>query len=67
VTRQCYTREEAAAALGVSVDFFDEHVRPEIKVIREGRRVLIPASEIEKWIDRNASTALGLFCMEAAA
>jgi hypothetical protein len=29
--------------------------------------VLIPASEIEKWIDRHAAHVLGLFCMEAAA
>jgi excisionase family DNA binding protein len=61
VTRHAYTREEAAATLGVSVDFFDEHVRPEIRVVYVGRRVLVPVREIEKWIDRHASRVLGLF------
>jgi excisionase family DNA binding protein len=54
VTKLLLSRTEAAEALNVSEDYFDEHVRPEIRVVRRGRRVLVPVREIEKWIDRNA-------------
>ncbi|MGH2994718.1 MAG: hypothetical protein ACRDN6_05385 [Gaiellaceae bacterium] len=30
---------EAAEAIGVSADYFDEHVRPELRLIRRGRKV----------------------------
>jgi hypothetical protein len=41
--------EEAAAALGVSADFFDEHVRPDLKLVRRGRLVLVAVRELESW------------------
>jgi len=47
---------EAAAMLGVSRDFFDEHVRPELRVVRRGPRlILIPVVELERWLERSAS------------
>jgi excisionase family DNA binding protein len=47
--------DEAAAMLGVSRDFFDEHVRPELRIVRRGQRlILIPVSELERWLDSNA-------------
>jgi hypothetical protein len=45
------TRAEAAASIGVSVDFFDEHVLPELRVIRKGRRVLVAIRELERWAE----------------
>jgi excisionase family DNA binding protein len=51
--------EEAAAALGVSRDFFDEHVRDELRLIRRGRLVLVPVRELERWIAREAALAVG--------
>ncbi|MGD0713099.1 MAG: DNA-binding protein [Gaiellaceae bacterium] len=45
---------EAAAALGVSRDFFDDHVKPELRVVRRGRLVLIPVRELERWAEANA-------------
>lgn len=51
-------REEAAAALGVSVDYFDKHIVCELKVVRRGRRRLIAIKELERWLDENASRAL---------
>lgn len=47
---------EAAELLGVSRDFFDDHIRPELNVIRRGRLVLIPRRELERWLDENASS-----------
>jgi hypothetical protein len=44
--------------LGVSPDFLAEHVLPELRVIRRGRLVLIPVSELERWCDRSAARTL---------
>jgi excisionase family DNA binding protein len=49
---------EAAESIGVSRDFFDEHVRPELRVVRRGRRVLVPVRELERWLDREACRVL---------
>jgi hypothetical protein len=49
------TETGAAKKLGVSAGFFKGHVLPELRVIRRGARVLVPLSELERWIDRNAA------------
>jgi excisionase family DNA binding protein len=49
---------EAADALGVSPDFFDEHVRPELRLVRVGRLVFVPVAELERWLERNSARAL---------
>ena len=49
---------EAANALGVSRDFFDAHVKPELRVVRRGRLVLVPVREIEKWVAENSAAVL---------
>ena len=46
--------EEACAALGVSWDFWAEHIAPEVRVVRRGRRKLVAVSELERWLERNA-------------
>jgi excisionase family DNA binding protein len=56
--RLALSPDEAASALGVSRDHFDEHVRPELRVDRRGRRVLVPVRELERWLDREASRVL---------
>jgi excisionase family DNA binding protein len=56
--RLALTKVEAAAALGVSVDFLEQHVMPELRVVRRGRRRLIPVRELERWLDKNAVRAL---------
>ncbi len=50
--------QEAADALGVSRDYFDAHVKPELRVIRRGRLVLVPVRELERWVDENAAQVL---------
>jgi excisionase family DNA binding protein len=59
VPRLALSKTEAADALGVSVDFLEEHVLHELKVVRRGRRRLIPLSELQRWIDSNAHRTLG--------
>ena len=49
---------EAAAALGCSVKFFNEHVRNELRVVRRGRRVLVPVRELERWLDESAALTI---------
>ncbi len=49
---------EAADSLGVSRDYFDEHVKPELRVVRRGRLVLIPLRELERWVEENAAAVL---------
>jgi hypothetical protein len=45
--------DEAAAALGISPDFFDQHIRPDLKLIRRGRLVLVSVAELTGWIARS--------------
>ena len=58
VPRVTLTKPEAAAALGISVDSFERHVQPELRVIRRGRMRLIPLSELEGWATDNAALTL---------
>ena len=59
VVRLAFSQSEAAQALGVSVDFFEDHVMHELRVVRRGRRRLIPVRELERWLDANATFVLG--------
>lgn len=51
--------DQAAASLSVSRDFFDEHIRPGLRVVRLGRRVIVPVRELERWLAANVSLAVG--------
>ena len=59
VPRLSLRREEAAAALGVSGDHFDRHVRHELRAVRSGRVALYPVAELERWLEKNAATSPG--------
>jgi hypothetical protein len=54
--RLTYSKAEAAASLGVSVDFLEEHILSDLRVIRKGRLLLIPVRELERWVERSASS-----------
>jgi excisionase family DNA binding protein len=56
--RLAFSLDEAAASLGVSRDYFDEHVRAELRVIRRGRRILVSVRELERWLEKSAALAL---------
>lgn len=51
-SRLAFNKTEAATALGVSVDFFDDHVSGEVPCVRRGRRQLYPVSALERWLER---------------
>lgn len=59
VRRHAYTRQEAAAALGMSVDHFERKVQPHIKVVTSGQLVLVPPPELDRWINDNARYLAG--------
>ncbi len=56
--RIAYSPDEAAAALGVSRDYLDLHVLPELRIVRRGRRRLIPVAELERWLAEASCRAL---------
>lgn len=58
VPRVALTREEAAAALGMSLDSFERHCQPEIRLIRRGRLRLVPVAELALWAGEAAERTL---------
>ena len=58
VPRLALSPAEAAVAIGCSRDFFDEHVMPELRVVRKGRRRFIATTELARWLEREASRAI---------
>ena len=48
--RLALTRNEAAAALGVSLRHFQRHVQPHLQCIYSGQLRLYPVAELERWI-----------------
>jgi excisionase family DNA binding protein len=48
--------EEAAEMLGVSRDYLDEHIKPELRIVRRGSKtILIPVAELERWLEKSAA------------
>jgi hypothetical protein len=58
VPRLALSVQEACEALGCGWDFFAEHVAPELRVVRRGRRKMIAVAELERWLEANAERAL---------
>lgn len=56
--RLALTVTEAAEALGVSLDFFAEHIAPELRIVRKGRKRLVSIRELEQWLERSAARTL---------
>jgi excisionase family DNA binding protein len=48
--------EQACEALGVSWDTWRAHIEPDVRLVRVGRRKLIPVSELQAWLDRHAES-----------
>ena len=48
--------EQACEALGVSWDTWRAYIEPDVRLVRLGRRKLIPVSELQAWLDRHAES-----------
>jgi hypothetical protein len=58
IPRLALCREEAAASLGMSLDSFERHVQPTLRLVRLGRMRLVPVRELERWLEQNAQGTL---------
>lgn len=58
IPRVALTPTEAAASLGCGETFFSEHVRPELRLIRRGRKTLIPVAELARWVEANSAVSI---------
>lgn len=59
IPRLALSREEAAASIGMSLDSFERHCQPTMRLVRLGRMRLVPVAELERWLDENAERTLG--------
>jgi hypothetical protein len=59
VPRVTLSREEAAAALGVSLAHFKRHIQPHLRLVRSGSCRLVAVEELRRWAQENATLAGG--------
>lgn len=52
--RLALSKQEAAEALGVSVDTIEQHM-PGLRTVKLGRRVVIAVCELERWLDKHGA------------
>jgi hypothetical protein len=51
VERLALTQEEACASLGCSDEWFVEHIRPHLRIVRGGRKRIYPVDELRRVLD----------------
>jgi hypothetical protein len=56
--RLAYRPSEAPAVLGVSDDFFRDHIAGELKWTRVGAVKLVSVEELKSWLRRSATLTL---------
>jgi hypothetical protein len=54
IPRMLLTRNEAAAALGMSLRHFQRHVQPHVRCVYSGQLRLFRLRDLERWADREA-------------
>lgn len=54
VPRLALSIEEACAAVGVSWGTWKEHIAPNVRIVRLGRKKLVPVAELERWLAERA-------------
>ncbi len=55
VPRLAFNQQEAAEALGISVDHFERHVKAELPVVYAGSLRLYPRKVLEDWLDERST------------
>jgi hypothetical protein len=58
VPRLALSPDEAAAALGVSRDYLDEHLADDLRWVRRGRRKFVAVTEVERFLEREAARTI---------
>jgi len=43
----------------MSVDSFERHVQPDLRLVRRGKLRLVPVTELQRWLEENAENVLG--------
>ncbi len=56
--RLALTFAESAVMLGVSDEFFAQHVACELRFVRRGRKKLVALRELERWLAESAAREL---------
>ena len=54
VPKLALTVQEACEALGVCWHTWSEHVAPHVRVVRIGKRKLVPVRELERWLAKES-------------
>ncbi len=52
MSQLAYSQKDAAAQLGMSVSHFQRHVRPDLKPVYVGGRVLFKHADLVRWLER---------------
>src|SRR4051794_17140968 len=60
VPRIALDRDEAAAALGMSLRTFERYVQPHVPMLRLGTKRLVPVAELERWAHEAAERHPGM-------
>jgi hypothetical protein len=55
VTPILVKRRDAAAMLSMSIDSFERHIEPSIKLVRAGSMFMVPVTELERHVAENAT------------
>lgn len=58
VPRITLNQQEAAAAMGCSVEYYVKHILPSLKVVPGRRPQLVMVRELERWAEDNSARAL---------
>jgi excisionase family DNA binding protein len=57
IPRLALRPSEAAAALGISEDYFRE-IAPELRAVRRGRVRLYPVADLSRWLEEHGERVL---------
>ena len=55
VPRVSLNKQEAAEALGMSVDHFERHVQDDLRCVYSGRLRLFSVAELQRWVDEHGT------------
>lgn len=54
MTRLLLNQKESAQAMGICVNTFKKEVRPFVRSVTLGSKLLFPVDDLQKWVDTRA-------------